>query len=390
MNRFSVLDGWRGICALLVALFHLSAASHIFYVPLVRHAGMFVDFFFVLSGFVLAHAYSQKIETPDGLANFLIRRFGRLWPLHIFMLGLFILLECAKWGVMTIAHISAGDAPFTNATSIPAIFTNIFLIQSLGFHDIETWNGPSWSISTEFWVNVIFGAVILTLGRRIILCSVIFISVSVGVLLLLNEGNLGASYDYGIFRCLYGFFAGVIVYRLHMRFHDTPLRAPHVAELLAIIAVIAYASNVRLLFTNMLSPIVFGLVILIFARESGVVSKAMKNRAFHYLGLWSYSIYLVHFFVLAVMSGIARALQKMTDMHILEQTTYLGKKHEMLDFGNAWQMDLVTLAYLAVVVGLSALTFRFVEEPCRIYFNGVAKRFSARREAGKISRVAIS
>jgi peptidoglycan/LPS O-acetylase OafA/YrhL len=390
MNRFSVLDGWRGMCALLVALFHLSAASHIFYVPLVRQAGMFVDFFFVLSGFVLAHAYSLKIETPDGLGNFLIRRIGRLWPLHVFMLGLFILLECAKWGLMTIAHISAGDAPFTGTTSIPAIFTNIFLIHSLGFHGTETWNGPSWSISTEFWVNVIFGAVILTLGRRIILCSVILISASIGILLLFNQGNLGATSDYGIFRCLYGFFAGVVVYQIHLRFHDIPLRFPHLAELLALAAAIVYASNVYILSTNMLTPIIFGLVILIFARESGVVSKAIKNRAFHYLGLWSYSIYLVHSFVLAVMSGSARALQKMTDLHLLEQTVYLNQKHEMLAFGNEWQMDLLTLAYLATVIGISALTFRYIEEPCRIYFNGIAKRFSAQREARKISEVALS
>ena len=78
MNRFSALDSFRGICALLVALFHLSAASHFFYLPFVRNAGIFVDFFFVLSGFVLAHAYSHKIQTAEDLKIFLIRRVGRL------------------------------------------------------------------------------------------------------------------------------------------------------------------------------------------------------------------------------------------------------------------------------------------------------------------------
>ena len=375
MNRFSALDSFRGICALLVALFHLSAASHFFYLPFVRNAAIFVDFFFVLSGFVLAHAYSHKIQTAEDLKIFLIRRVGRLWPLHIFMLVLFILLETAKWGLITATHIQAGEAPFTGSASIPAIFTNILLIHSLGFHGVETWNGPSWSISTELWVNVIFGLVLLTHSKHSILITIAIMIVSVGALLIFNKGSLGATYDYGIYRCLYGFFSGVIVHRLYERFRTTIMPLPHAVEFTVLTAALVYTSLVHLLPTAMLTPIVFGVVIFIFSREEGAVSKIIKSTAFQYLALRSYSIYLVHSFLLAIMSGTARALSKLFDINLLEQIPYRGHTYQMLAFGNAWQMDLLTLAYLATVIGISAFTYRYVEEPCRIYFNEIARRF---------------
>src|SRR5258708_14456580 len=60
--RFRALDSWRGICALLVAAHHLEARGFIYWQPLVRNAWLFVDFFFVLSGFVIAHAYGANLS----------------------------------------------------------------------------------------------------------------------------------------------------------------------------------------------------------------------------------------------------------------------------------------------------------------------------------------
>lgn len=380
MNRFAALDGWRGVCAILVALFHLSAASHIFYFPPVRHAGVFVDFFFVLSGFVLAHAYRDRITTPDGVADFLIRRVGRLWPLHIFMLSLFIGLECMKWGAMSLLQVTAGDAPFTGPTTPSAIVTNIFLIHSLGIHSTYTWNGPSWSISTEFWANVVFGLTLLAFRRHLLLCSLIIIALSIGTLEIFNNGSLGATYDYGIFRCLYGFFTGVITYMLHERLRkgETPLS--NLVEIATLVGIGVYVSCLDLMPTDMFVPIVFGFAVFLFAREGGVVSRFMKTRPFHYLGQWSFSIYLVHFFVLAIIGGTCRVLQQLLHTNLLMPTTYEGHRFEMLTLGNAWVMDFITIAYLTLVLGISALTYRYVEEPGRAYFNGLAKRHAARRQ----------
>src|SRR3981189_3074967 len=103
-TRFEALDGWRGVAALSVALFHLSAAWHLYSLPWIRHAGMFVDLFFVLSGFVISHSYLEKLTHPGAVPDFLIRRLGRVWPLHIFTLGILVLLEVTKLLLIKDAH----------------------------------------------------------------------------------------------------------------------------------------------------------------------------------------------------------------------------------------------------------------------------------------------
>src|SRR6266513_2571664 len=96
MERFVVLDSWRGIAACLVALFHLDAYSHLYGVPFLRNSWLFVDFFFVLSGFVIAANYQQRLRDGFGIGRFLFLRLGRLYPLHFAMLALFVGCELLK------------------------------------------------------------------------------------------------------------------------------------------------------------------------------------------------------------------------------------------------------------------------------------------------------
>ena len=91
-RRFRALDGWRGICALLIALHHFPARGFVYHLPLVRNSWLLVDFFFVLSGFVIAHAYSERLTHANQFKPFAIRRFFRLWPLHVCVLAAFIAL----------------------------------------------------------------------------------------------------------------------------------------------------------------------------------------------------------------------------------------------------------------------------------------------------------
>src|SRR5258708_27828356 len=95
--RFQALDGWRGIAALLVALYHSPFYGHLYGVPLVRNAYLFVDLFFVLSGFVISHAYADRLADGKSVLVFLIRRFGRLWPLHTAVLAAFIRIELLQF-----------------------------------------------------------------------------------------------------------------------------------------------------------------------------------------------------------------------------------------------------------------------------------------------------
>src|ERR1700688_3519606 len=118
--RFGVLDSWRGVAALLVALFHLNVYSAIYSLDFIRNAYLFVDFFFVLSGFVITHNYADRLGTVERLGSFAIRRLGRLWPLHAVVLLAFVIVESAK-AVLAWRGTSIYLPPFTGNNSSDTI-----------------------------------------------------------------------------------------------------------------------------------------------------------------------------------------------------------------------------------------------------------------------------
>ena len=153
--RFRALDACRGLCAVAVVLFHLDAATHFYNWPMVRNAYVAVDFFFVLSGFVIASAYGDRIRTVQEAGRFTLRRFGRLYPLHLVVLIAYVLVE--------LIGFAQGSPAFVGNFSGPALAANLALVQGFGaWH--ETWNYPAWSVCVELWVNLGFAAVLSLLG----------------------------------------------------------------------------------------------------------------------------------------------------------------------------------------------------------------------------------
>jgi len=150
--RFRILDSWRGIAALFVATYHFEVTWHWHEIALVRHSFLFVDFFFMLSGFVIAHAYGRKIKSGADLISFIVRRFGRVWPLSASVLLAFIAVEAVKLVLAKGFGISTGTAPFDphGYTPLSALPAHFLLATALNLQDTLTWNGPDWSISAEF------------------------------------------------------------------------------------------------------------------------------------------------------------------------------------------------------------------------------------------------
>src|SRR5882724_8788344 len=149
-RRFEVLDSWRGLSASFVALFHLQAYSHFYDLSLLRHSYLFVDFFFVLSGFVITANYRRKLLSGFSFWQFMFLRFGRLYPLHFAILMALVGLELVRYWFDGALGGEIGNK-FSGPNSVEAIISNVLLIQGLHVHDGLTWNMPSWSISVEFY-----------------------------------------------------------------------------------------------------------------------------------------------------------------------------------------------------------------------------------------------
>jgi peptidoglycan/LPS O-acetylase OafA/YrhL len=367
-TRFRALDGWRGVCALLVALHHIEIHGWIYWQPLVRNGWLFVDFFFVLSGFVIAHSYGDRLGTGERIRDFVIRRLGRLWPLHLVMLCAMIVLELSHWVLLHTHPIAGEHAAFVADRSPFAILTNLFLVQALGMHDFETWNGPAWSISCEFYTYLVFAAVcFFTVSRRMrIVFSSLFALLGLLVLARFSDYGMRETFHWAIFRCFFGFFAGVLTYEAWRAgaWRWFAGKTPMEVGALAVVALFLTIAPGHAALEYLATPL-FALAVLVFANESGEVSRLLTTRPLAALGRWSYSIYLVHTFVIASLFSVLHVLEMKLDARWL---VHLPDGRAIIEMGSTVANDMMMLAFVLSAVMLSAVTYRFVELPGRALF----------------------
>ncbi len=364
--RYKALDSWRGICALLVVLFHAKGSGFLGESSLIAGSFLFVDFFFVLSGFVMAAAYASRIETGRGFREFIIRRFGRVWPLHAAMLLAFLVLELAKLVLVRVAGVQLSSTPFTASMTPEGFLPSLLLVHAMGLLPALTWNGPSWSIGAEFWTYVVFGLVIWRLRARQVLVSALIAASALAWLVARSTRLMDVSFDLGLIRCLYGFFLGVVTYRLSRSWSDSRPAVgsgPEIAAMALGFGFVAYAHDTQ---TAYLSPIVFALVIFIFAWSDGGVSRLLQTRPFTALGLWSYSIYMTHIFLLGLVSMSSKLVEKVVAARLVDE-----QWHDFLAAPGV--SDAGMLAFALAVVLVSSQTYRLIEVPCQDVVNRWAR-----------------
>jgi len=363
--RFRGLDGFRGICALLVALYHLPLYSHLtgpqFFLP---NAQMMLDFFFVMSGFVIAGAYGDRLKTWGDFGDFAVRRFGRLWPLHAAVLGALVAIEVAK----AVIAPDAGRTPvFSGIHSPESIITNLLLIHSLHLHSLLTWNAPSWTVSVEFYTYLIYAALVLVAPRRPLLSATVMMAIGAfGVIFIARQ--LAATFDFGIFRCFYGFFCGVLVWRI---WRAKPLSLPGrpwlgtVVEAAMTVGVFAYVALIGGPPLGYAGPLVFGLFIWVYASEQGRVTRFFGVGPLVWLGEISYSIYLVHYLIIVVVGLCLRSMERVLHLDYAQMGMHGLDDGWFIRLPTQGAMDPFVLVYLAVVILVASQTYRFIEQPGR-------------------------
>ena len=205
----AAVNGWRGPGAIAIALAHLGIATDALSARYLFPVALLVDLFFVLSGLVIAQAYATKLSKAANIPEYVIRRFGRIWPVQAATLALLVGYEALKWAIEAFGHGHFSSPGFSRdgISLVEAIPTNLLLLQSLGLHDRETWNFPSWSLSVEFVTYVAFALFCLMTPNLRRAMSVATIVASIAILALVAPYGMRSTFDYGIFRCLAGFFA---------------------------------------------------------------------------------------------------------------------------------------------------------------------------------------
>ncbi|HRJ68745.1 MAG TPA: acyltransferase [Beijerinckiaceae bacterium] len=368
-HRYAVLDAWRGICALLVTVVHIPLAHRWLGAQWFENMQMFVDFFFVLSGFVMCHAYGHKLDEPVRYNSFMIRRFGRIWPLHAAILAGFVLLELVKLGAQVGLKLPMDGEAFTGPRSVATLVSNVFLTQSFNLHGMTSWNGPAWSIGVEFYAYMVFGLVVFYAGMRTAAFAALA-TVGLAGVGLFAPNWIFTTHDYGFFRCLFGFFTGCLVYQAVQK--GRPAWSGVTAEVAAVIVLVAFMLLTGRNATSLAAPIVFAGVVYVFAFERGPLSAALRTAPAQALGLWSYSIYMVHMLIFAVEKIALSVGEKVAALKLTSVVTPTGKfwtfNNGVLDTGFfAMQIALTLLA--------SAITYRLIEEPARRWFARLADAY---------------
>ncbi len=334
--------------------------------PIIQHAYLFVDFFFVVSGFVIASRYQDSISSGrTRVMDFLTLRLGRLYPLHLFVLLLMTAMYAYVWSAPDAAiglHVPPAD------TEPSSYLANIFLLQGLHTTAVPTWNRPSWSVSTEFATYVVYALLWKTLKKWTWFATA-FIIVAAPIAIAVLVGHMDTTYDWGILRSLLGFALGATMFNvlrspasqeIAARVRRNPATAIEIAVLVVIAAFVAQPDHTML---TIAAPFLFSLAVLVFSGGYGAVSGLLASRVFRHIGAISYSVYLLHQplqELLMVGAAWCTATLGWSWMFAVDPTT------TRLRFGSSAPIgDALTVTMLIVLLGASTLTWRFVETPCR-------------------------
>ncbi|NGM52243.1 acyltransferase [Caulobacter sp. 602-2] len=314
-GHYVILDGLRGVAALMVVVFHLfeaySGGSP--HKQIINHGYLAVDFFFLLSGFVVAYAYDDRW---GGMTQwqFYKRRLVRLQPMIIVggligaaLLGLqhwslFPKLEAVTvWQVIGVMLLGALMIPMTPSAEIR------------GWGEIYPLNGPQWSLFYEYVANILYAVGLRKLPIRWLGALVAVSALAlVGLLVLGPRGDViggwalnASGVHIGLTRVMFPFFAGVLLMRLGKRIKVRHGFAVCSVLLIAALSLPRFGGPERLWVNGLYEAacviLLFPLIVAIGAGEKDVDGPSLRIARF--FGDLSYPLYITHYPLIYIYTG---------------------------------------------------------------------------------------
>ncbi|MAF83656.1 MAG: acyltransferase [Gammaproteobacteria bacterium] len=349
-SEIAPLTGIRGFAALWLVLYHLFPLFRQEFPGadlaqnFVRFGYLAVDLFAILSGFIIAYTYCDRLKHPSfkEMRRYLWFRFARTYPTHFFVLCLFVMVMIYDQGWNALVLLS-GD---------PAFLRQLFLLNGVGFEDQWAWNAPTWSLSSE-WVCYLLFPVFAPLLMRIRSGRVACV-LAVAVLAVIGWGMNRASFPMfaavlggpPLLRITGAFAIGCLLYRVHAAglFRNLPMGWIGLYAFLGTMGMILYATDIGLInrfsFVMFAPSIIVGFAVLVLALADSTEGVAwfFAYPLVAYLGKISYSVYLFHWLI------ITR----------IQLDVWLGVPQ-------GWQ----TMVRLGTVIAVSVLAYHLIERPSR-------------------------
>ena len=204
MPRYKYLDTSRGLAAILVLAYHVGPRNNLF----ASAAYFAVNYFFVLSGFVLANSIMKVKNGLSKKREFVHKRYLRLFSIVVPVLFAAFVSETVQKLIENNKNIKLANPPFDGKNFLGFILAcMLFQIISNSAH---SWYGPFWSLSVEWWVNLLA----IAIPKKNLLFSCYTLTF-IGFFLILSNPNEADQGFGAIGRGLSGFFLG-IVFRLQL------------------------------------------------------------------------------------------------------------------------------------------------------------------------------
>jgi peptidoglycan/LPS O-acetylase OafA/YrhL len=351
-RKINELESLRGLAALLVVFFHIPKWNSSMDVGIINNGYLMVELFFVLSGFVIFNAYGKNIESTRDLVRFQFLRFGRLYPVHILFLLIFLLIEIAKYVTQSkFGIVSPNSQPFKES-SFTALIQHIFLVQAIGpTGNHNTFNVPSWSISVEFYTYLIFGGIVL-LGRKGYRDLIFLIIAIASVVMLASAATFGFE---DLLNGLAGFFVGCLTAVI---VQNMTLKVSRVLSLILFLAIVAFLQiKTSKTYDVAIYFLTAGLIGALVLQKNGLLNSVLRLNILTWLGAISYSLYMSHAAVEWVANQIFRVILK-----VPEVIAASGRSIPQLSGYSAF-LGVSFIVILSLVV--SSLVYKFVEKPFR-------------------------
>ncbi len=353
-SHYQILDGLRGVAALTVVIFHTfeAYANGDRFHQILNHGYLAVDFFFLLSGFVVAYAYDDRWGRMTQW-DFYKRRLIRLQPMvivgNVIGAALFYFQSCPMFSLVS-------GTPIWKMLIVMLVgFTLIPLLPSMdirGWKEMHPLDGPAWSLFFEYIANLVYALGVRKLSNKLL-----------GVLVLLSAGLLvhlavmgprgdvigGWTVDQeqlhiGFARMLYPFFAGMLLMRTGKRIHTKGAFIICSVLLVTTLSAPRFGGPDQLwmngLYESFCIVVIFPAIVMMGAGNS--VNGSVSTRLSQFLGDISYPLYITHYPLIYV------------------YTAWVTREHVPAGFGAVMG---VLLVIASVLIAYACL--KFYDEPVR-------------------------
>lgn len=353
--HYEILDGLRGVAAVTVVIFHIfeifSGGDHT--KQIINHGYLAVDFFFLLSGFVIAHAYDDRWDKMT-MGQFFKRRLIRLHPMII--AGMTIGAICF--------YFSASPDLFPPISGTPAWkLILVFLIGCTliplplsmdirGWTEMHPLNGPAWTLFYEYVANILYALFLRRTSTKLLAFLVLIAAIATAQYCITSpSGDIiggwaltGEQMRIGFTRLLTPFLMGLLLSRV---FKPIVIKHGFLWCSLLILVFLAFprVGGKEHLWMNGIydaATIIIAFPIIVFLGASGGIKGKMVSRVCNFLGDISYPIYITHFPILYIF--------------------YAWVVNNKIPLEKAWPVGILVLL---LSIGLAYAIFKFYDLPVR-------------------------